>query len=122
MAQLAWLGCSWMDWLRRLAGLLPGLEERRGELAAEGTATRSAEMPEHDRQEALAQIASRQQQTMLLATELEWCRRAGFTRAEWRRLRFMRWLHRQGRLTEFPQGHHAVPVGAVTTRCDEFDG
>ncbi len=122
MAQLAEGGFSWVDWLRRLAGLLPGLEERRGELAAEGTTTRSTEMAEHDQREALAQATSRQQQAMMLATELAWCQMAGFTRAEWQRLRFMRWLHRQGQLTEFPQGHDAVPVGVVMTRCDEFDG
>ena len=121
MAQLAWRGFSWVDWLRRLAGLPPGLEERRGELAAEGT-TRSAEMAEHDRREALAQVANRQQQAMMLAAELAWCQMAGFTPAEWQRLRFMRWLHRQGQLTEFPQGHYVVPVGVVTTRCDAFDG
>ena len=121
MAQLAWGGYSWVDWLRRLAGLLPGLEERRGELAAEGTATRSTEMAEHDQREVLAQATSRQQQAMILATELAWCRMAGFTRAEWQRLRFMRWLHRQGQLTEFPQGHYAVPVGVVTIRGDAFE-
>ncbi len=109
MAQLAWGGYSWVDWLRRLAGL----EERRGKVAAEGTTTRSAEMAEHDQREALAQATSRQQQAMILATELAWCRMAGFTRAEWQRLRFMRWLYRQGRLTEFPHEHQAVPVGVL---------
>ena len=121
MAQLAWRGCSWVDWLRRLARLLPGLEESQGELAAEGTTTRSTEMFEHDRREVLAQIASRQQQAMMLAAELEWCRRAGFTLAEWQRLRFMRWLHQQGQLTEFPQGRYEVPVRVFATRCDTFD-
>ena len=121
MAQLAGGGLSWVDWLRRLARLLPGLEESRGELA-EGTTTRSVEMPEHDQGEALVEIASRQQQAMMQAAELEWCRRAGLTRAEWQRLRFMRWLHRQDQLTEFPQGHYAVPVGVLTGRCDTFDG
>ena len=122
MAQLAWGGFSWVDWLRRLAHQLPGLDESRGALAVEGTTTRSTEMFEHDQRETLAQIASRQQQAMMVAAELEWCWRAGFTRAEWQRLRFMRWLHRQGQLTEFPQGHYEVPVGVVTIRCDEFDG
>jgi hypothetical protein len=28
----------------------------------------------------------------------EWCRRAGFAEREWRRLAFLRWLYRQGRL------------------------
>ncbi len=79
-------------------------------------------MLKHDQPEALAQIASRQQQAMILAAELAWCRMAGFTLAEWQRLRFMRWLHRQGQLTEFPQGPYAVPVGVVTIRCDQFDG
>ena len=29
-------------------------------------------------------------------------RQAGFTRREWRRLVFLRWLYRTGRLTEWP--------------------
>ena len=120
MAQLAWEGFSWLDRLRQLARLIRGLEESRGELVAEGTTTRSAEMLKHDQQVGLARIA-RTQQAIKLAAEFEWCRRAGFTRAEWQRLRFMRWLHQQGRLTEFPQGRYEVPVRVFATRCDTFD-
>ncbi|HEX5505496.1 MAG TPA: hypothetical protein VFW96_22955 [Thermomicrobiales bacterium] len=35
------------------------------------------------------------------ADEDEWCRRAGFTPGEQRQLAFVRWLYRQGRLTEW---------------------
>ncbi len=77
-------------------------------------------MAENDQREALAQIAG-WQQAMILAAELEWCRKAGFTRAEWQRLRFMRWLHQQGQLSEFPQGRYEVPVRVFATRCDTFD-
>jgi hypothetical protein len=34
-----------------------------------------------------------------LSDDEEWCRGAGFTEREWRRLVFLRWLYRQGRLT-----------------------
>ena len=37
-----------------------------------------------------------------LTAEQEWCRVRGFTRREWQRLVFARWLYRQGRLTEHP--------------------
>ncbi|MDP9372664.1 MAG: hypothetical protein M3Q65_09475 [Chloroflexota bacterium] len=36
--------------------------------------------------------------------EREWCRLAGFNRAEWQRLVFTRWRYRQGELTEYPEG------------------
>ncbi len=41
--------------------------------------------------------------------EREWPRRPGFTETEWRRLVFMRWLYRQGRLTEYPHGRYTLP-------------
>jgi hypothetical protein len=37
-----------------------------------------------------------------LTAEQEWCRVRGFSRREWQRLVFVRWLYRQGRLTEYP--------------------
>jgi hypothetical protein len=40
----------------------------------------------------------------LTEAELEWCRLAGFTRREWQRLLFARWLYRTGELTEYPEG------------------
>ena len=37
-----------------------------------------------------------------LTAEQRWCSLRGFTRREWGRLVFMRWLYQQGRLTEYP--------------------
>ncbi len=34
----------------------------------------------------------------------EWFRLAGFSRIEWQRLVYARWRHRQGLLTDNPQG------------------
>lgn len=34
----------------------------------------------------------------------EWFRLAGFSRIEWQRLIYARWRHRQGLLTDYPQG------------------
>jgi hypothetical protein len=34
----------------------------------------------------------------------EWFRLAGFSRIEWQRLVYARWRHRQGLLTDYPQG------------------
>lgn len=37
------------------------------------------------------------------AEQQEWFRLAGFTRREWQRLVYMRWLYHQGELTEYPE-------------------
>jgi hypothetical protein len=50
-------------------------------------------MNQHDAQSAVT--------TALYVVEHEFCRGAGFTEAEWRRLVFLRWLYRTGRLTEW---------------------
>ena len=50
-------------------------------------------MNQHDAQSAVA--------TASYVVEQEFCRGAGFTEAEWRRLVFLRWLYRTGRLTEW---------------------
>jgi hypothetical protein len=34
----------------------------------------------------------------------EWFRLAGFSRIEWQRLVYARWRHREGLLSEYPQG------------------
>ena len=73
-----------------------------------------------DASEVVTQSASQQEQGMHLTAELAWCRIVGFSECEWRRLRFMRWLYRQGRLTEFPHGHQAVPVGVLAIWQDEW--
>lgn len=39
-----------------------------------------------------------------LVVDLEWCQEAGFTRMEAQRLIFVRWLYREGQLTEYPDG------------------
>ena len=43
-----------------------------------------------------------ERQAYATAAEQDWARLVGFTPAEWRRLVFLRWLYRQGRLTDFP--------------------
>ena len=40
----------------------------------------------------------------LTEAEVEWFRLAGFSRREWQRLLFARWLYRTGELTEYPEG------------------
>ena len=50
-------------------------------------------MNQHDAQSPVA--------TAWYVVEQEFCRGAGFTEAEWRRLVFLRWLYRTGRLTEW---------------------
>ncbi len=40
----------------------------------------------------------------LTEAEVEWFRLAGFSRREWQRLLFARWLYRSGELTEYPEG------------------
>ena len=72
-----------------------------------------------NQREAVARLAREEEQATTLVAELEWCRLAGFSRTEWQRLRFARWLYHQGRLTEFPEGNSAVPVGVLTTWQDE---
>lgn len=58
-------------------------------------------MSTHDQRETAMQIT---EERPVYATDAEWdwARLTGFTQAEWRRLVFLRWLYRQGRLTEFP--------------------
>ncbi len=73
-----------------------------------------------DASEVVTQAASQEEQAMHLAAELAWCRIVGFSEWEWQRLRFMRWLYRQGRLTEFPHQREAVPVGALAIWQDEW--
>ena len=50
--------------------------------------------------------------------EQEFCRLAGFTEAEWRRLVFLRWLYRSGRLTEWAADERVTEHGAVHVPAD----
>ena len=65
-------------------------------------------MDEHDRRDAATVARSDSAQEPRTAVEQAaqeeqwWCERAGFTRAEWSRLVFLRWLYQRGRLTEWP--------------------
>ena len=67
-------------------------------------------MPEKEQRDTAMPVAANQQGTAaeglleVSAEQQEWFRLAGFTRTEWQRLVYMRWLHRQGELTEYPQG------------------
>ena len=73
-----------------------------------------------DAREVVTQSANQQEQAMPLAAELAWCRLVGFSEREWQRLRFMRWLYCQGRLTEFPQQREATPAGVLAIWQDEW--
>ncbi len=73
-----------------------------------------------DAREVVTQSASQRDQAMPLAAELAWCRLVGFSEREWQRLCFMRWLYRQGRLTEFPHEYQAVPGGVLAIWHDEW--
>ena len=46
----------------------------------------------------------RQQIDEVTPEQQEWFRLAGFSRIEWQRLVYARWRHRQGLLTDNPQG------------------
>ena len=46
----------------------------------------------------------RQQVEEVTPEQQEWFRLAGFSRIEWQRLIYARWRHRQGLLTDYPQG------------------
>jgi len=61
-------------------------------------------MPEHEEQNAGTRVAEDQDAAERLTEEQEWCRQAGFSRLEWQRLSFTRWLYREGHLTESPEG------------------
>ncbi|HEX5502851.1 MAG TPA: hypothetical protein VFW96_09520 [Thermomicrobiales bacterium] len=63
-------------------------------------------MPEHEQQDAATRTAgSEDRDTVREWTEdLEWCRRAGLTNADLRRLLFVRWLYREGQITDYPEG------------------
>ena len=39
--------------------------------------------------------------TVLVGVEPAWVQQGGFSRLEWQRLVFLRWLYRTGRLTEW---------------------
>lgn len=62
-------------------------------------------MPKEQEQQRGNEIASiaevREVAEELTAEQQEWFRLAGFTRTEWRRLLFARWLYRQGQLTDY---------------------
>lgn len=65
-------------------------------------------MPEKERRDKVTPVAASQQGMAaeglleVSAEQQEWFRLAGFTRTEWQRLVYMRWLYRQGELTEYP--------------------
>jgi len=50
------------------------------------------------------QESLRQQIEEVTPEQQEWFRLAGFSRIEWQRLVYARWRHRQGLLTDYPQG------------------
>jgi DNA-binding SARP family transcriptional activator len=50
------------------------------------------------------QDALRQEIDEVTPEQQEWFRLAGFSRIEWQRLVYARWRHRQGLLTDYPQG------------------
>ena len=77
-------------------------------------------MHESNPREVVDQVVSQQDEAAFMATELAWCRIVGFSESEWQRLRFMRWLYRQDRLTEFPQGQPAVPAGILPMWQDDW--
>lgn len=62
-------------------------------------------MPKEQEQQRGNEIASiaevREVAEELTAEQQEWFRLAGFTRTEWQRLLFARWLYRQGQLTDY---------------------
>ena len=62
-------------------------------------------MSERQQHEAVARVPDEPKAVaQLTEAEVEWCRLAGFSRREWQRLLFARWLYRSGQLTEFPEG------------------
>lgn len=67
-------------------------------------------MPEKEQRDKAIPVAAGQQGTAaegmfeVSAEQQEWFRLAGFTRTEWQRLVYLRWLYRRGELTEYPQG------------------
>lgn len=54
--------------------------------------------------QASEQDALRQEIDEVTPEQQEWFRLAGFSRIEWQRLVYARWRHRQGLLTDYPQG------------------
>jgi hypothetical protein len=96
-----------MDWLdlrdfglARYRAMLA--EAARGRQGRQGQ--QEATMNGHDRDGtaldvAHAGTAQGSVANVAIGDDEEWCRRAGFTEREWRRLAFLRWLYRQGQLT-----------------------
>ena len=63
-------------------------------------------MSEQQQHDAVTRVTREPEAVEQLTSEAEqeWCRLAGFTRLEWQRLVFTRWLYREGHLTEHPEG------------------
>lgn len=60
---------------------------------------------EQEQRDRATQVADDRKATdEVSAEQQEWFRLAGLTRTEWQRLVFMRWLYRQGRVTDYPEG------------------
>ncbi len=57
-------------------------------------------MDEQNLRDAAIAVASERPLARGPGLEELWCQLAGFTRAEYRRLLFLRWLYQTGRLTE----------------------
>ena len=60
---------------------------------------------EQEQRDRATQVADDRKVTDEVSEEQqEWFRLAGLTRTEWQRLVFMRWLYRQGQVTDYPEG------------------
>jgi hypothetical protein len=61
---------------------------------------------EQEQREIITPVAEpRSADLEVTAEQQEWFRLAGFSRIEWQRLVYARWLHHQGLLTEYPPEH-----------------
>ena len=60
-------------------------------------------MSEHEGRDAARPVADETTPTaaVLVGEAPAWAQQGGFSRREWRRLAFLRWLYRTGRLTEW---------------------
>ena len=58
-------------------------------------------MDEQNLRDAAIAVASERPPATGSSLEELWCQLAGFTRAEYRRLLFLRWLYLRGRLSEW---------------------
>ncbi len=108
-----WPWAAWFSWLDRLlsAGATRADDPPRTGPPTGGSTT----MFTHHLHRTALQVAE-ERQAYATAAEQDWARLVGFTQAEWRRLVFLRWLYRQGRLADVPQDQVGPGMGVHHAR------